>query len=253
MAIGTRILGLGGGLAVALGCATTDARFADGQRALASGAWQRASEAFAGFAADNCHAWDVDARCKEAQVDLGEALLQMGKPKRAYLALEAAKALGPFTGPVNARLYELEKKAQDAFATRLARAPGQATLLVTFESQTSDRFRFQGAKFLMDLHPLPTDPTPYVAGAVTRAVPVTAIPAGDHELEVTATYESGGRLPPGYHFTVQEDHGFSLSPGASGELHVRVFEKSPEANPRDALDATFGEQGSGLSPKAIAE
>lgn len=241
-------------LALSLSCATpADSGYLEARRAFAGGAWQRASEGFTSFSRAQCLGEDPSSRCKEVHADLAEAYLRLGHAKKAYFALEVAKRTPPFAGAQNARVYQLERQAQDAFAVPLARELGDGLLTVSFESQTTDRFRFRGAHFLMDLHPLPTDPTPYGPGTMVRAVPATVVSAGDHELEIVGEYESSGRLAPGYRFIVRGDHEFRIAPGASGEIRVRFTERSPNGDPIDALSATFHEQGSGLIAKSAPE
>lgn len=242
------------GLVLSSGCATpADPGYLEAERAFAGGAWQRASEGFTSFSRASCLGEDPSSRCKEAHADLAETYLRLGQAKKAYFALDVAKGIPPFAGPLHERVYRLERQAQDAFAAPLAREVGHGSLTVAFESRTTDRFRFRGAHFLMDLHLLPTDPTARGPGAMAPAVAATQVAAGDHELEIVGEYESSGTLPPGSRFIVRGDHEFRVRPGASGEIQVRFTERSPDGDPFDALSATFHDQGSGLFAKSAPE
>jgi hypothetical protein len=236
------------------GCATpADPGYLEAQRAFAGGAWQRASEGFTSFSRASCLREDPSSRCKEAHADLAESYLRLGQARKAYFALDVAKQTPPFAGPLNERVYRLEREAQDAFAAPLAREAGQGSFTVSFESMTTERFHFRVAHFLLDLHPLPTDPTPYGPGTRVHAVPATSIAAGEHELEIVGEYESSGPLPDGYRFIVRGDHEFRITPGARGEIQVRFTERSPNGDPIDALSATFHDQGAGLVAKSAPD
>jgi hypothetical protein len=225
-------------VACSLGCASADAQFAEGQRAYTASSWQQATDAFSRFERENCPTTEADARCKEAHVNAGEALLRMGEPQKAFFELEAGKRFEPTQGPLTTRLEELQKKAQELVSSRQTRAPGQATLSVRFESRTGERFKFQTARFLLDLKPLPTENTPYVKDTLVRPVPSTPVSAGDHELEIVAVYEGAGHVSPDYRFTVRDNQAFKLKEGESMEIDVRISDK-PGTTPLDALTMTF--------------
>jgi hypothetical protein len=190
-----------------------------------------------------------DPGCKEAATNAAEALLKLGKPKRAYFELDHAQMFGPLKGPVDARVVVLANQAREAIVSKMTRAPGQASVMVSLESQTSKRFQLRQVTFVLDLHLLPADPTPALPSAAVRTVKVAALPAGEHEVSVLADYVTAWPLRPGYFFRVRTDLAFSVVAGASGEVHVRVSERAPAVSSVEALVSTVESGGSGLSER----
>jgi hypothetical protein len=211
-------------------CANVNARFDAGQRALATGAWQQCIDELERFGADaDCPS---DSRCGPARVDVAECRLRQGDPAKAFFNLEVARKGEPPGSPLLARIDRLQKEAQDAFATSLKKAPGEGTLTVKFSSKVRDVFRFQGARFFLDLVPLPTDNQPYVPGTTVLPVPPTSVAAGTHQLEVTALYAGHGEgkysYLKGYKFTARSAQEITVAAGAPIEVEVRAYDGDEE-------------------------
>ena len=141
-------------VALALGCASADAQFAEGQRAFTAGSWQQAADAFERFHKQRCPTSGADARCKQSQIAEGESLLRLGDVRNAFLTLERARGFEPQQGPLQARLELLQGQTQDAFVSRRARAAGEGSVNVRLENRLiSDRFAPESVRIFLDLQP----------------------------------------------------------------------------------------------------
>jgi hypothetical protein len=211
------------GLAVFAACANVNARFDAGQRAFSAGAWQQCMDELERFSedADCAH----DSRCDTARIDIAECQLRLGDPTKAFFALENARTRELPESPLLARIERLQREGQNMLASRMTRAAGEGTLTVRFTSRVHDRIRLRGARFFLDLHTLPTDDDPAVAGT-TRRVPPTAVPAGTHELEVDAVFAGHGSgvysYLAGYRFMARSSQKIVVAAGAPIEIEVRV-------------------------------
>jgi hypothetical protein len=220
-------------------CANVNGRFDAGQRALAAGSWQQCISELERFEEDaDCAS---DARCKQVRVDVAECRLRRGDPTNAFFELEWEAAT---PGSLQGRIERLKKEAQDAIASRQARATGEGTLSVRFTNQVRDRLALDRVRFLLDLQPLPTDERPYAAGAAVLAVPPTVLAAGKHELEVEAVYT--GRYHDGlysylaaYKFETHSSQELALASGTSTEVAVRVEDDESAGPIIDALHVHF--------------
>jgi hypothetical protein len=186
-------------------CANVNARYDAGQRAVAAGSWQSCVDELERFLEDaDCAS---DARCEPARIDLAECRLRLGEPTRAFFALEDARKRELPGSPLLARIERLQKEAQDKLAASLPKAPGEGTLTVRFSSKVLDVFRFQSARFFLDLRPLPADNQAFVAGTPALPVPPTLVGSGSHELEVMAVFAGHGdgiySYLSGYKFTAR--------------------------------------------------
>lgn len=212
------------GLALLCGCANINARFDAGQRAFGAGAWQPCIDELERFTKDaDCAR---DSRCEPARVDIAECRLRLGEPTKAFLALEDERKRELPGSLLLARIERLQTEAQKKLAATLPSAAGEGTLTVRFTSRVHDRIRFDHARFFLDLHPLPTDDQPYVAGTTVLPVPPTSVAAGMHELEVVTVFAGNGSgvysYLASYRFTARSSLKFAVAAGAPVEVEVRV-------------------------------
>jgi hypothetical protein len=224
-------------------CANTNARYDEAQRAFSAGAWQRAIEGLESFLKEaDCAATTNDARCEEANVAIAECQLRLGDPTKAFFALESSRQREQGGGPRLARIERLQKEAQDTLAARLSRSPGEGSLSVRLRSQTRDHLRFHQARIFLDLHPLPTDRTPYVGGTTALIVPPTPVSQGSHELEVLVAFRGNGsgnlEYLNGYKFWTRSAQALVVGPTAPVEVEVLAHDV-PGAPIVDSLRLDF--------------
>jgi hypothetical protein len=204
-------------------CANVNARFDAGQRAFSTGAWQQCIDELERFTEDTDCA--SDPRCQQARTDVAECRLRLGDPTKAFFELEDMRPPAPSGNPLLARIERLQKEAQDTLASRMTSAAGEGTLTVRFTSRVHDWLRFHDARFFLDLHPLPTDNQPYVAGTTVLPVSPTSVAAGTHELEVKTVFAGNGsshNYLAGYTFTARSSQKIVVAAGAPIEVDVRV-------------------------------
>jgi len=210
------------GLVAAAACANVNARFDAGQRAFSTGAWQQCIDELQRFIQDaDCTS---NPHCKQARIDVAECRLRLGEPTWAFFELEAIRP--PSEDPLRARIERLQKEAQTTLASHMTSAAGEGTLTVRFMSRVRDWLRLDHARFFVDLHPLPTDNQPYVAGTTVLPVPPTSVAAGTHELEVVTVFAGHGTgvysYLAGYKFTARSAQKIVVAAGATINVDVRV-------------------------------
>jgi hypothetical protein len=237
--MGTKVMMMVG-LVAAAACANVNARFDAGQRALSTGAWQQCIDELQRFTQDaDCTS---NPHCKQARIDVAECRLKLGEPTWAFFELEAIRP--PSEDPLRARIERLQKEAQAALASRMTSAAGEGTLTVKFMSRVRDWLRFDHARFFLDLHPLPTDNQPYIAGTTVLPVPQVSIAAGTHELEVLTVFvgHGSGQLAylGGYKFLARASQPFVVAPSAPTEVEVRVDDGDDPSVPiADSIHLNF--------------
>jgi hypothetical protein len=229
------------GLAALAACANVNARFDAGQRARSTGAWQQCIDELDRFTEDaDCAS---DPRCEQVRVDVAECQLRLGDPTKAFFELEVARPGARPGNPLLARIELLQKEAQAALAARMTKADGDGTLTVMFTSRVHDRIRFHKARFFLDLHPLPTDNQPYVAGTTVIPVPPMSVAAGTHELEVDTVFAGNGSYHAylaAYRFVARKFQEIVVAAGATIEVDVRAHDGDDQSGPiADSIGVDF--------------
>jgi hypothetical protein len=223
----------------AAGCASVNARLIEGRRLSAEGDWRRAFEVFGEVRSRTCSDGTTDERCQEAIIGQAEAKLHLGEPQESYWLLVRSQSALSSGRPVDARTEAVQKEAQRALGSRLARRPGRATLRVSFESNTTGSFTPQAAALTLDLIPIPlVGLNDAKRGPVRGSTAITTISAGEHEIETVTKYASGGRLPPDYFIWVRDTKKIEVADGDALEIEVRFSEKPTWSSSAEAIEAT---------------
>jgi len=219
-------------------CAGVDARLVEGRRLFAARAWQASIEEFEHVRRKTCHGERKDPRCKEAMLRQAEAHLELGDPRKSYWMLERAQSLFP-SATADVDMQAAQKRAQLAFASRLARQSGLATIRTRFDSQTTPSIRLHLVGVTIDLMPIRLEGLGGTDGTRVRGSSETTIVAGEHEVDVLGIFDLGGRYPPGYRLLADSHQKFVVANGEVVEADLRFVEAPLGTRTEDVIKGTI--------------